>query len=184
MTRLILIRHGESIANAKGIRQGQKIDTPLTTLGKIQAKKIAERLKEENITKIFSSDLKRAHHTAKEISKKLGKKILLDKKLREKDHDNERLEDFVSRCQNFLNKIEKKKGTFVVVSHGGTIRSILAVSTGDRKKGAEVFKMAKQDNAGISEMIYENGEWSIKKINDVSHLNALKIKRKRSKNKK
>jgi len=43
MTKLILIRHAQSLANARGISQGQKIDEPLSELGKIQAQKLAQR---------------------------------------------------------------------------------------------------------------------------------------------
>jgi len=83
--KIFLVRHGESEANEKGIHQGQRIDTGLSKRGKEQAKLIAERLKDEKIEAIYSSDLKRAKETAEEIAKFHKKKIILDKRLREFD---------------------------------------------------------------------------------------------------
>ena len=37
MTKIYLVRHAESLANAQGIYQGQTYDTPLSNLGKKQA---------------------------------------------------------------------------------------------------------------------------------------------------
>jgi broad specificity phosphatase PhoE len=83
--KIFLIRHGESIANAKGIHQGQRYDVGLSEKGKEQAKKLAERLGNEKIEAIYASDLKRAHETAEEINKPHKLKIILDKRLREFD---------------------------------------------------------------------------------------------------
>jgi broad specificity phosphatase PhoE len=83
--KLFIIRHGESIANAKGIHQGQRVDTGLSKLGKAQAKKIAERLKDEKFEAIYSSDLKRAKETAEIIAKPHKLKVISDKRLREFD---------------------------------------------------------------------------------------------------
>ncbi len=67
--KLILVRHGETEENVKKICQGQKIGGTLTKEGKEQAKKLALRLKDEKIDKIYVSDLKRAKDTAQEITK-------------------------------------------------------------------------------------------------------------------
>lgn len=79
---IYLIRHGESHYNAKKIVQGH-IDTELTDRGFIQAKYAAEFLKSKNITKIISSDLKRALQTAETISKVLNISVEVDKRIRE-----------------------------------------------------------------------------------------------------
>ena len=65
--RLYIIRHGETIENRKGIIQGHNQGT-LTDDGLAQAKAIAKRLAEEPVDVIYSSDLKRAYDTAKEIA--------------------------------------------------------------------------------------------------------------------
>lgn len=66
--KLLITRHGETNENKEKIVQGQ-IQGTLSALGIEQAKKLAERLKDENIDVILSSDLARAADTAKEIAK-------------------------------------------------------------------------------------------------------------------
>jgi broad specificity phosphatase PhoE len=66
--KLILVRHGETEGNIKDLMQGQVHGT-LSRRGKSQARKLSRRLKKENIDIIYSSDLKRAKDTAKEIKR-------------------------------------------------------------------------------------------------------------------
>lgn len=62
---MVLVRHGESVANAQGIYQGHN-DSHLSKLGRTQAKILAERLKTKRykFDRIYSSDLSRASETA------------------------------------------------------------------------------------------------------------------------
>ena len=83
--KLIIVRHGESEANAKGIHQGQRVNVGLSGRGKEQARRVAERLNNENIEAIYSSDLKRACETAEEIARAHNLKVIQDKRLREFD---------------------------------------------------------------------------------------------------
>ena len=62
-TKFILIRHGESLANANKIYAGHT-DIDLSMLGRAQARAAAEYFKNEKISAIYSSDLKRAYNTA------------------------------------------------------------------------------------------------------------------------
>ena len=83
MTRLILIRHGQSEANEQNRFAGQT-DVPLTDLGKAQAESAARYLvAHEKIDKIYSSDLGRAHNTALPTSVLTGVPIIDAKELRE-----------------------------------------------------------------------------------------------------
>lgn len=66
--RLILVRHGETEENVAKINQGH-MPGKLTQKGIEQTKKLALRLKDEKIDKIFVSDLKRCVDTAAEIIK-------------------------------------------------------------------------------------------------------------------
>lgn len=60
---VIFIRHGQTNWNKRNIIQG-KLNTSLDNIGKIQAKKIARKLKKiKKIDLIFSSPLNRAHET-------------------------------------------------------------------------------------------------------------------------
>lgn len=82
MKKLYLVRHGESEWNILKKVQGQK-DVNLTKKGEQQAEKIANRLYNENIDIIYSSDLKRAFETAKKIGDKLKLNVNPDKSFRE-----------------------------------------------------------------------------------------------------
>lgn len=71
MTTLYLLRHGQSEWNILHKVQGQE-DTVLTEKGVKQAQMAAERLKDEGIDIIYSSDLKRAYNTAEIVGNELG----------------------------------------------------------------------------------------------------------------
>lgn len=68
MAKIYLIRHGESVANTKGIYQGQTYDTKLSQLGVRQAEAIAGRLRHEQVRRIIASPLTRARETAGTIA--------------------------------------------------------------------------------------------------------------------
>ena len=83
MTRIIILRHGQSIANLLEQGSGQ-LDVPLTEKGRSQAESAAEYLvANEKIDRIYSSDLSRAVDTATPVAKRLGLPIVTDKRLRE-----------------------------------------------------------------------------------------------------
>jgi broad specificity phosphatase PhoE len=82
MTRVLLIRHGQSEWNAEGRWQGQA-DPPLTDLGRHQAVHAARSL--GVVEAIAASDLQRASETAVIISRELGVgPVALDADLRER----------------------------------------------------------------------------------------------------
>ncbi len=83
VTRLYLIRHGQSAGNAAG-RFGGHSPTPLSELGKTQATTTARALASENISVIYSSDLLRAVQTAEPLAKILNLKINDTKVFRER----------------------------------------------------------------------------------------------------
>jgi alpha-ribazole phosphatase len=79
--RLLLVRHGETDWNLGRRFQGHS-DVPLNKVGLQQAKALRNRLSDETIELIYSSDLERAYKTAKIIS--TGKnKLQTDARLRE-----------------------------------------------------------------------------------------------------
>ncbi|WMM26500.1 histidine phosphatase family protein [Tissierella sp. MB52-C2] len=82
MTKIFLIRHGQSEWNKLNKIQGQK-NTILTELGEKQAAHMGNRLIEENIDIIYSSDLKRAYDTAKIISNIINKPLISSEAIRE-----------------------------------------------------------------------------------------------------
>src|SRR5258708_39498727 len=83
VTRLLLIRHGQSEGNAER-RFGGHTATPLSALGRKQAQATAEALASEQFTAIYSSDLARAIETAEPLAQLTGLKIEASKNLRER----------------------------------------------------------------------------------------------------
>lgn len=63
MTRLLLVRHGESEFNHAGRFAGFS-DVDLTDTGRWQVERLRERIADEKIDAVYSSDLKRAVKTA------------------------------------------------------------------------------------------------------------------------
>ncbi len=83
MTRLLLVRHGQSEWNAVGRWQGQA-DPPLTDLGRQQARLGARAL--GGVDAVFASDLQRATETAVLMAAELGVgPVLVEPGLRERD---------------------------------------------------------------------------------------------------
>jgi alpha-ribazole phosphatase len=82
MTRLILVRHGETDWNVEGRWQGQA-DVPLNARGRQQAAQLAQSLADLGITAIVSSDLSRAAETARALARVTGLSIHFDPRLRE-----------------------------------------------------------------------------------------------------
>jgi len=69
VTRMVFVRHGQSLCNLEGRLQGQ-YDSPLSKLGMKQAEACAEYLKGWHFDAAYSSDLSRAYVTAKTIAEK------------------------------------------------------------------------------------------------------------------
>mgnify|MGYP000153287706 CR=1 FL=1 len=81
-TRLLLVRHGESIWNREERIQGQA-DVPLSDLGRRQAEATAAYLAGCGAAAVYASDLVRAVQTAEPIAARLGVGIATDAGLRE-----------------------------------------------------------------------------------------------------
>lgn len=109
------------------------LDTPLTEKGIRQAKAVAKRLKDENIDMIISSDLKRARQTAEEINKFHSVEIKDDARLRDILSD-EKLEDFISKCEFSFAEIKKLNKNIVIVGHGSSCLTLVALSAEDEEK--------------------------------------------------
>ena len=83
VTRLLVIRHGETAWNTEARIQGHT-DIPLNDKGRWQAERTAQALLDEEVDVIYSSDLLRAQHTAQAIAHATGKPLMLDAALRER----------------------------------------------------------------------------------------------------
>lgn len=83
VTRLLVIRHGETAWNLETRIQGQ-VDIPLNDHGRWQADRLARALVDEGIHALYASDLSRAAETADAVSQALDLPVTLHDGLRER----------------------------------------------------------------------------------------------------
>lgn len=147
-TRIILARHGETDWNLERRWQGHS-DRPLNETGRAQAEALAEQLAGEPIDAVYSSDLVRAHETARIVASRLGRDVVAVPALRERRFggweglrdveveerfpgahgppDGETREEMRRRVLESLEAIAASHAgqTVLVVTHGGPIRAAL-----------------------------------------------------------
>jgi broad specificity phosphatase PhoE len=68
---ILLVRHGQSTANASGVWQGQ-LEFPLSEDGRLQATETGRALKGKEISGIYTSPLSRAFETAEIVAREVG----------------------------------------------------------------------------------------------------------------
>jgi broad specificity phosphatase PhoE len=84
MTRLVLVRHGETIWHAEN-RYAGRSDIALTDKGRAQAQRLAEWARTANLNAIWASTLSRAQLTALPASEATGLPLQTDARLVELD---------------------------------------------------------------------------------------------------
>jgi broad specificity phosphatase PhoE len=173
MTTILLVRHGETDWNAQRRVQGHS-DTPLNETGREQARALAGELAEERIDAVYSSDLVRAHETARIVAESHGLAVIAIPDLRERHFgtweglsDEEILERFpeaadgtwgdgesrhemARRVFDALQRIADTHpdGRVVVVSHGGPLRAVLTHCGVDGVERIENCYVVKLEAAG------------------------------------
>lgn len=86
MANIYLVRHGESVANTKGIYQGQTYNTPLSVMGKKQVTALAGYFENIEIAKILASPLIRTRQTAKKVADVKQLEIIESREIIETNH--------------------------------------------------------------------------------------------------
>ena len=107
MTRLIIVRHGQTIWNLERKYQGHS-DIALTEKGLKQAEAVAVRLAAEPVDAVYASDLSRAFKTAECIAAKHNLKVGLVPALREikfGDWEGLTYEEITARWPGLLGKL-------------------------------------------------------------------------------
>jgi len=80
--RIVFVRHGQTVFNTESRYQGHT-DAVLSELGRLQADRVAGRLKNENTAAVYASDLGRAMETAEAIAAFHNLPVQTDDRLRE-----------------------------------------------------------------------------------------------------
>lgn len=207
MTKVILVRHGQTLWNLELKYQGH-CDIPLTDKGLHQAELAADRLKAEKVSAVYASDLDRAFKTAECIATKHNLSVTAIPELREinfgdwegmtfaaitdpiNSHWSAEMskvfshpgdaqipggENFVEvkeRAMIALNKLvaAHPNQTIVIVSHGGTIRTLLC---GILDIDLNNLWKIKQDNTAINMLEYYDDKVFVSLVNDVHHLDEI-----------
>lgn len=192
MTRLILVRHGETESNLRRHLQGQS-DGLLTEVGKQQVEDLSCHLGNMQFDKIISSDLKRAKHTAEVIAEHHGISVEVKPIVREWNCGNldglpaealfkawaesdqnladfrpeggETLREVRARAEKFLHEIETGYAglNVVVCSHGDFLRMLMGVITKISIQEANDIYL---NNASYSIFLRENDKWHTVSINN------------------
>ncbi|TSC69655.1 MAG: valyl-tRNA synthetase [Parcubacteria group bacterium Gr01-1014_56] len=153
-SKWFLIRHGLTELNVKELLQGMS-DSKLTPEGIAQAKAAGERLKNQGIAMIISSDLGRCKETSEIIAEAIGASIVYDEILRERDFrslektsykdfmekqtvpgvrnydirlaDEETYQEVEERVWGAFTKHQAEHGgkNILIVSHGAVTRALL-----------------------------------------------------------
>ena len=194
--KLILIRHGQTYWNLTQRFQGQS-DTPLNTVGKNQAKALAERLSDLSFDIVYTSDLQRAIETANIIRKP----AYPDPRLREvnfgdwegltydeiKDKhpaalnawendiyknappNGETLEQLSARVQSMLDELHTKHSdrTVLIVAHGGVLQTLICLALNLKPTMYWQFHLS---TASLSEIAFYPAGAILNLLNDTSHL--------------
>ena len=85
MGQIIFLRHGQATNNTERVLAGRTEGIPLTDTGVKQAEHTAELLEHMNISKIYSSPIQRAKHTAEIVGKHNSLDVSIDDRLIELD---------------------------------------------------------------------------------------------------
>ena len=160
ITRLCLVRHGETAWNAEHRVQGQ-LDVPLNAVGEAQALAAAKVLAQEAFDAVYSSDLERARKTAEPAASALGREVLLDRDLRERHYGIfERLTyaEVKTRYPEDYARFEARDPEFAFRTgeslkdfHARSIAAISKIANENRSKSILVFT-----HGGVLDMLYRH----------------------------
>lgn len=196
MTRIILVRHGETPHNAVKISQGW-LNSELSEKGRKQAFRTGKALKKEKISIIYCSDLLRTKQTAEEILKSIEAGIEYVEWLREKNlgefegkpegkflehvkannldifsfvpKGGESILQFRKRVKKPFDKLVKnnKHDTILLISHGGVITQLIMHAL---KIDDKEYDKYRTPNCAVTIFeINENKKITAKMINAVLH---------------
>lgn len=203
MTRIILVRHGQTTWNLEMKYQGHT-DIELSPLGLTQAKQVADRLAKENIAAVYASDLSRAFVTAQHIAAPHQLPVTQVPELREikfgewEGLTHEQIQakwpELINRFFIHTDEIEIPGGesfrilkerasqaidhlvakhpgeTIAVVSHGGTIRTILCAALNMHLNYVWGFRL---DNTAVNIIEYQGERAIVTLVNDIHHLDEV-----------
>lgn len=203
MTKLILIRHGETEWNATGRIQGHK-PVSLNDRGHQQAQAVALRLQHEPFDALYSSDLKRTLQTAQAIANLTHHTIHTDVRLREWDlgvlagltrpeaesqhpeayaiYNRQIVEDAIPNGESIRNRYTRVTTCLEEHAHNHPNQTLVIITHGGplgdcyRRATHLSFEKpltAKLYNAGINIITIDHSDWTLETWGDIDHLKNI-----------
>jgi len=195
VSRLFLIRHGETEGNALRILQHPHI--PLSPRGIVQAERLALRLAREGVARIVSSDYARAVTTAEHLQRATGAPLAIEPLLRERNFGDLRGRPYAELAFDpfaldyappngetwpmFHERVDRawvrvqelaastSSGSLAVVTHGLVCRSLAArhliLADGDAVP-------ERWENTSLTTVDWP-APWRVRLLNCVAHLDGL-----------
>jgi broad specificity phosphatase PhoE len=195
VSRLFLIRHGETEGNALRVVQHPHI--PLSPRGIAQAERLARRLACEGIAQIVSSDYARAMMTAEHLQRATGVPLAIEPLLRERNFgdlrgtpyaelgfdmfaleyappNGETWPMFHERVDRAWERVQElaastTRGSLAVVTHGLVCRSLAARHLILRSGDAVPERW---ENTSLT-IVDWPAPWRVRLLNCVAHLDGL-----------
>lgn len=126
-TKIIIVRHAESLGNLEGKFQGKNYDTELSDFGIKQAEALATRLREFTIRRIIASPSKRTHQTALHVAKTLNRGVEISSQIMEAHHGAWEGKDDKWVKENFpdIYEIYNKKPSEISFPEGESFSSVI-----------------------------------------------------------
>ncbi|MDA8234804.1 MAG: alpha-ribazole phosphatase [Clostridia bacterium] len=203
MTRLFLVRHGETAWNSEMRYQGHS-DIPLSEKGLAQARALSKKLAAEDFDAFYASDLSRARETAEIIAQPHGKAVITKPALREtkfgaweglkhceiQERFPEVLEKWVADPYSIkipdgesLQEVSDRvmAGLEEILKNHPDERVVIAAHGGTIRVilasilGMELnqYWRLRQDNTALNIVDYYGEKAIVALVNDISHLNGL-----------
>lgn len=195
--RLLIIRHGESVADLLNVHEG-RADFELTERGHTQANKMSIYVKDHyHISKIYHSTLKRAAQTARHLADKTHAPLFPEEMLMEfnngliaglkRDIANERYPEikvavhksvyeqesmlqFRYRAEYMLSKLlseNSEEETIAVVTHGGVINQLYRAFL---RIPIDIDYFFHTGDTGIHEWLTLDNTRTVVRSNNLSHI--------------
>ena len=140
MGQIIFLRHGQAKNNTDRILAGRTEGIPLTETGIKQAEHTAELLQHMNISKVYSSPIQRAKHTAEIVGKHNSLDVTIDERLIELD----------------MGKFTGMPYDEIFNSHGNVFMKFYNGELEIAHNGVETFSDVKKRVLGIVDHVIEN----------------------------
>jgi len=138
--QIIFLRHGQAKNNTDRILAGRTEGIPLTETGIKQAEHTAELLQHMNISKVYSSPIQRAKHTAEIVGKHNSLDVTIDERLIELD----------------MGKFTGMPYDEIFNSHGNVFMKFYNGELEIAHNGVETFSDVKKRVLGIVDHVLEN----------------------------